>query len=529
MFIGNWNLNFNYKKGNIVHIPHEKQYYICIQDHSTNEITQLYPPNNNLLWIKIDSMFLNTYLLSSSMSGILFEFNTQNYKLINKCNDLEDIEEELPNEVSNETNLIENEEITKKPEYTQDIEIIWLEPETKVIDKKIKRKLESAELKIQEYKKKKINNDVDDLRDKLLLLNLDIPTKSFLLDKYENTKKIYGSDYYKSINWLKTVSDIPHGKFKNFKINKDNKEDVKNFFKNAKEKFNKQILGLDDVKQEILEFIARKISNPKSKGHVLALCGDAGTGKTKISKCLADVLELPFFQINCGGLNDSSIIVGHSETYVGAKPGKIVEILQKSNYMNPIIYLDEVDKLGSKSEEINGILTHLLDEEQNDKFQDNYLSNINLNLSQAFFIISFNDITKVDSIVSDRMKIIYINPPSLDDKVNILQSKMLPEIIKNINLKQNIEISKETIEYVIKNKCSNEKGVRNLKKTFEKILYKFNYDLLINNENLKYVKKSNINENERNIEFENYEITRKYIDKILFKNSSEQSWLSMYI
>lgn len=529
MFFGNWNFKINYKKGNIVHIPYHKQYYICSKNHTNSEVFQIYPPETPEYWIHIDNIFLNSYLLSTSMSGILFEFQSQNYKLINKCDD--NYNDTLFDEMNKEMNKEDTNEETK--EKRQEIEIILLNPplhsnennlNTSTVSKKLKRKLESIENKIHEYKKRKSFTDVDDLRDKLLLLNLDIPTKSFLLDKYNNTKRLSGCDYTKSINWLKTVSDIPHGKFKNFKINKDDPEEVEKFFTKAKEKFDKQILGLDDVKQEILEFIARKITNPKSKGHVLALCGVAGVGKTKISKCLAEIMELPFFQINCGGLNDSSILVGHSETYVGAKPGKIVEILQKSNYMNPIIYLDEIDKLGRKSEEINGILTHLLDEEQNDKFQDHYLSNVNLNLSEAFFIISFNDITKVDSIVSDRMKVIYINPPSIDDKVNILESKMLPEIIKNINFKENIEISRETIQYVIKNKCLNEQGVRNMKKTFEKILYKFNYDLLLNNENLKYIKKS---ESERsNIV---YEISRNYIDIILSKNNPNEPWLSMYI
>lgn len=530
MFFGNWNFNFNYKKGNIIYLPYYKQYYICIKDHSSSQSFEIYPPETPEYWIKIDAIFLNSYLLSNTMSGILFEFENEKYKPLYKCSDeTTDLQNEILNKIENEI----QDEINKKNEKKAEIEIVLVKPvqQQHQESKKLKRKLESIETKIQDYKKRKFNMDVDDLRDKLLLLNLDIPTKSFLLDKYDNTERLSGSDYTKSINWLKTVSDIPHGKFKNFKINKYDSQEIKKFFTKAKEKFDKQILGLEDVKQEILEFIARKITNPRSKGHVLALCGPAGVGKSKISKCLAEILELPFFQINCGGLNDSSVLVGHSETYVGAKPGKIVEILQKSNYMNPIIYLDEIDKLGRKSEEINGILTHLLDEEQNDKFQDNYLSNINLNLSQAFFIISFNDITKVDSIVSDRMKVIYINPPSIQDKIDILESKMLPEIIKNINLKQNIEITRETIEYVIKNKCSNEQGVRFLKKTFEKILYKFNYDLLLETDNLKYIKKYSECKNDVNLEsyITIYEITKNYINNVLSNNTSNEPWLSMYI
>jgi ATP-dependent Lon protease len=192
--------------------------------------------------------------------------------------------------------------------------------------------------------------------------------------------------------------------------------------------------------------------------------------------------------------------------------------------MNPIIYLDELDEMSTtKSKEINGILTHMLDEEQNDKFQDNYLSNVNINLSKVFFIIAFNDITKVDEIVSDRMTIIYVNSPSLEEKVKICQEKMIPEIVESINFKNNyiIRIDKEMIEYVIYNKINKEEGVRHLKKTIEKIMYKLNYDILINNlEKLKIEK-----DEDKNVVI----ITKKYIDEILPLYENDNNYNHMYI
>ena len=177
----------------------------------------------------------------------------------------------------------------------------------------------------------------------------------------------------------------------------------------------------------------------------------------------------------------------------------------------------------TKSKEINGILTHMLDEEQNDKFQDNYLSNVNINLSKVFFIIAFNDITKVDEIVSDRMTIIYVNSPSLEEKVKICQEKMIPEIVESINFKNNyiIRIDKEMIEYVIYNKINKEEGVRHLKKTIEKIMYKLNYDILINNlEKLKIEK-----DEDKNVVV----ITKKYIDEILPLYENDNNYNHMYI
>ena len=410
----------------------------------------------------------------------------------------------------------------------------------------LKRKLSSIEKDMHDYKKRKLTNEVDvcNLRDKLMLMNIDIETKLFLVDKYDSTVKMSGSDYSKGINWLKTACKIPYGKYKQMVVNKnDDLEKIKSYFDNIKVKLDSDIYGLEDVKQEILEFVARKISNPDSKGHVLALYGSAGVGKSKIIKSLAEALDWPFYQINFGGLNDVSLLTGHSETYVGSKPGKLVEILTNCDYMNPIIYLDEIDKISeSKSTEIFGILTHLLDEEQNNKFQDNYLSNINIDLSKAFFVLAFNDIDKIDAIVSDRLKIIYINPPQLQDKLIICQDKMIPEIIKSINLCDNslmlkqsdctdntgkgtntldIFISKELLEYIIVNKTVQEKGVRQLRKNIEKIFYRLNFDMLTGNYNKLKIESSS----EKHLVI----ITKTYVDNILTTSETESRYLDMYI
>ena len=164
-------------------------------------------------------------------------------------------------------------------------------------------------------------------------------------------------------------------------------------------------------------------------------------------------------------------------------------------------------------------MTHLLDEEQNEKFQDNYLSNINIDLSKALFVLAFNDISKIDKIVSDRLKVIYINPPSLNDKLLICQDKMIPEILKSINLKKdiNIIIDKEVIEYIINKKTTQESGVRQLRKNIEKLVYRLNYDILIENDILKKECDNTFN------------ITRDYVDKVLKQESQDNDYMDMYI
>lgn len=384
-----------------------------------------------------------------------------------------------------------------------------------------KRKLRNAERDIAEYKRAKRGYNTTSMKEQILLLEVDVGTKALLMDKYDSSGRMSGSDYNKTMSWLTTALSIPFGKYRSGYEAQNGGVALKERFKEIKSILDETVYGMEDVKQEILEFVARKISNPNGKGHVLALCGEAGVGKTKVCKALAKALSLPFYQISCGGLNDGAVLVGHSETYVGSKPGRIAEILQSAGCMNPIVYLDEVDKIGShKGREINGILTHLLDEEQNDKFYDNYLSNVPIDVSKVLFVISFNDVSKVDAIVSDRMKIIYINTPTLNDKVNICCDKMIPEILEMIKIddRYKIQITKEVVEYMAANYSDVEGGVRKLKKSVEKVLSKVNYDIMMEAFDKLKLKDDTIN------------VTVSYIRDALGDNGKQRdsAYLSMY-
>ena len=380
MYLGYWCLNSEYKREDIVYIKESVDYYICIKDHTSDNLT--HPCKEDIYWIMISSVFLNDLILVSSIQNNTSQKNDKNEDESRTKKRLTTLKESK-SESSNPVQIIK---IKKKCKRSLSDEEDYTESESN----SLKRKLRCIEQDLENHKRKKCQGSgVESLRDKLLLMNIDLDTKSYIVDKYDSTQKLTGSDYSKSMNWLRTVSKIPYGKYKTLAVSKtDTQETIKNFFNNVKQKLDKNIYGLEDVKQEILEFVAKKITNPNSRGHVLALYGNAGVGKTKVIRSLADALELPFNQINFGGLNDVSVLTGHSETYIGSKSGKLVEILTCSNYMNPIIYLDEIDKISeSRSTEIFGILTHLLDEEQNAEFQDNYLSNIKIDLSKVFFVI----------------------------------------------------------------------------------------------------------------------------------------------
>lgn len=522
MFIGNWDIDVNYSRGNIVYIDDLDKYYMCIENHKSNNLS--FPSEEDVYWMYICNNFINKLSGKNNDHGVsckddyVLSYNNENYL----CKSNTSLKRKLPNV------FIDTFEDAIAKKYK------------KVSVNSLKRKLDSIEIDLEEHKRKRLMNDnVDTLRESLLLMDIDIDTKVFIMDKYDSTKKMSNSDYSKAINWLKTINKIPFGKYKDMCVKKsDSSEIIKTFFESIKSKLDENIHGLDEVKQEILEFVAKKITNPDSKGHVLALYGNAGVGKSKIIKTLAEALNFPLYQINCGGLNDVAVLTGHSETYIGAKPGKIVEVFTSCNYMNPIIYLDELDKVSeNKATEIFGVLTHMLDEEQNNKFQDNYLSNVTIDLSKVFFVLAFNDISKIDSIVSDRLKIIYIDPPCLEDKIIICQDKMIPDILKSIKLKDDINVmfSKEIIEYIIVKKTQNESGVRQLRKNIEKILNRLNYDLLIGTLNDVKIEKihytnDKLNENYKDKYEEALIITKCYIDKLLKNgNNDNDNYSHMYI
>jgi len=485
-----WKVNEKYIKGDIIYNK-EQDYFICLYSHISD--TTMYPTKEDIYWLNIDARFLSVYLC--------------NYKLI--------VQKKIK-----ESKLLVSE---------SDTEEIKSNP--------LKRKLDRIEDDIYSYKRKKnIKVDDNDIKSKILLLNVDIPTKSFIMDKFKSLKKpTCGSDseYNKGISWINTVLSLPFGEHKSLKVNMRNSgESISNYFRTVKEIMDKHVHGLDNVKQEIIEYIAKKISNPNAKGQVLALVGAAGIAKTSLLKSLGEALDLPFHQINFGGLSDVNLLTGHGECYVGSKPGKIVEALQRSKAMNMILYLDEIDKISSdKSKEINGVLTHLLDEQQNSHFQDNYLSNIDLDLSKIFFVVSFNDISKVSNIVTDRMKIINIDIPTTEEKIEIANLKLMPEIIKELNFHSSFKFifDKDLMYSFIKKHSNENEGMRQIKKKLENVFNKINYlNLTDTLEDSSLLIDDTIEENTKKITNTVVTITQGFIDLCL-KEKKTVSYNMMYI
>ena len=328
---------------------------------------------------------------------------------------------------------------------------------------------------------KDIRNTAVPLKFKILESDMDLKTKSIAIGNIEKLSEMDVStgEYCKMDKWINGLINIPFGKINELPINNENTFDEKReYLVQTQKKLDEAIYGHQDAKMHILQVIGKWIKNPQSQGNVLAIQGPMGNGKTTLVKeGIAKAINRPFAFIALGGASDSSFFDGHSYTYEGSHWGRIVDILIESKCMNPIIYFDELDKISesAKGDEIVHLLTHLTDPSQNSLFQDNYFPGIHLNLSKALFIFSFNDESKLDRILKDRMYVINTKGFKPTDKISICRNYVLPELLDTFLFsKEEILFPDDTILHIIERFTGKEEGVRNLKRCLETIISKIN-------------------------------------------------------
>jgi ATP-dependent Lon protease len=367
---------------------------------------------------------------------------------------------------------------------------------------------------------------------RMTLLESDIPVqfKAAAIKKINTLKYMEpgSGEFYKIKNWVDTFMKIPFTSYQELPINTENGVEMcHDFMENAQKTLDSAVFGLNDAKMQIMQMLGQLLTNPKSIGTAIAIHGPPGTGKTSLVKeGISKILNRPFAFIALGGATDSSFLEGHGYTYEGSTWGKIVQILIESKCMNPVIYFDELDKISDtpRGEEIAGILTHLTDTSQNTQFHDKYFAEIDFDLSKCLFIFSYNDESKVNPILKDRMYRIKTKGYSGKEKTVIADNYLLPKIREQVKFNDgDIIISDEVLGFINDTYCNKEDGVRNMKRCLEIIHTKLNLYRLMK-------PGSNLFESEMslNVEFP-FNITKAIVEKLIKKETDGlETWRSLY-
>lgn len=262
-------------------------------------------------------------------------------------------------------------------------------------------------------------------------------------------------------------------------------QEISDFMSSVRETLDSAVHGHEKAKRQVERIIGQWVNGEKT-GYCFGFEGPPGVGKTSLAKkgianCLKDEdgVSRPFAFIAIGGSSNGSTLDGHNYTYVGSTWGRITDILIETKCMNPIIFIDELDKISrtEHGKEIIGILTHLIDSTQNDTFQDKYFNGIDLDLSKALFIFSYNDADLLDRILLDRIHRVKFKHLSLEEKLVITRNHLFPEIFKKMGLLDVIDISDEVVKYVIE-QYTCEPGVRKLKELLFEIIGEINLTVL---------------------------------------------------
>ena len=275
-------------------------------------------------------------------------------------------------------------------------------------------------------------------------------------------------EYGVTRNYLDWLTSVPWGQYSDDNLDLGHAQKV----------LGEHHSGLDDVKDRIIEFLAVGALRGEVKGSIILLVGPPGVGKTSIGKSIADALDRQFYRFSLGGMRDEAEIKGHRRTYIGAMPGKLVQALKETGTSNPVIMLDEVDKLGQSFQgDPASALLEVLDPEQNQDFLDHYLDE-RLDLSHALFICTANTLDSIPGPLLDRMEVIRLSGYITEEKVAIARQHLWPRSLERAGVKPGqLRISGSALRHVVEG-YAREAGVRNLEKQLNKIIRKAAVKLL---------------------------------------------------
>ena len=335
----------------------------------------------------------------------------------------------------------------------------------------------------EQIKRKALTFDNESYKTIILKSDMSFENKVIAYQKCELMESYKSDDKIKYKNWLETLLSVPFGIYNKIpvNINKSSTIEINEYLMSIRQILDEDLAYLESPKDQILNIISRMVRKPITNINALGFYSEKGHGKTAICKSIAKALNRPLKMISLGGESDNSNLLGHNFTYIGSGPGRIVEILKETKTMSPVILFDELDKVSDteKSKEIIATLIHLIDGTSNDKFNlDKYYSGIEFDLSNVLFIFTYNDPSKIDPILADRLYKIKINNYTIKEKLEITKKFIIKSVLNNLNM-SDIIFTNDSLVYL--SSLSKEPGMRTIKSHIEIILSRINTLLLTTN------------------------------------------------
>ena len=343
--------------------------------------------------------------------------------------------------------------------------------------------------------------DADGYLEQLEKLNADKETKEKIKKEIQRFKGMPGGSQEANVlrTYIETVLEMPWKK-----TSRDNQDII-----HAKEVLEEDHYGLEQVKDRVLEFLAVRALTKKGTSPILCLVGPPGTGKTSIARSVARALGKKYVRMSLGGIHDEAEIRGHRKTYVGAMPGRIADAMRQAGVANPLMLLDEIDKVSADYRgDVSSALLEVLDGEQNGKFRDHYLE-IPLDLSGVLFIATANDVSTIPRPLLDRMEVIEVSSYTENEKFHIAKKYLVPKQLERNGLTgEMLSFSDKALEKIIHN-YTREAGVRDLERRIGEICRKAAREFLEKKRKSVHITEGNL---------------QKYLgkEKITFENANEE-------